>query len=189
MKNKHFDPVAYIEDAFLDKPKKTIKKLDITDGSDVPTVSEFLRNGSGLVEVEDRYIRKQKFKKTAMSAPRPRRAKDQPAEPEIDPELQALWENLPKTIEFLSGYYDDSVTSNYYGKGFRESRNDLIRRILDPELNLEETARLLGVCPATVRRYTNRGWLNHHRTAGGQRRFRLGDILKFVEAHGRFPEE
>lgn len=187
MKNKNFDPLAYIEEAFLDKPKKSTKKLDITSDRDLPTVQEFLRNGTGLVEVPEG-DKRTRFKKTAMSAPRPRRTKAAP-EPEFEPELQAIWENLPKTIEFLSGYYDDQVTSNYYGKGFRETRANLLRRILDPELNLEEAARLLGVCPATVRRYTNREWLNHHRTEGGQRRFRLSDIVKFVDEHGRFPEE
>lgn len=95
---------------------------------------------------------------------------------------------LPKNVEFLCSFYDDSVTANYYRGEFKETRQELIKRLLDPELSLEETSRLLGVCPATVRRYTNRGWLAHHRTTGGQRRFRLSDIVKFVEVHGRFPE-
>ena len=86
-------------------------------------------------------------------------------------------------------YVDDSVAAKYYGGNFDESRQELIKRILDPQLTLEETSRLLGVCPATVRRYTNRGWLKHHRTDGGQRRFRLSDVGRFVEEHGRFPEE
>ncbi|HZH99380.1 MAG TPA: helix-turn-helix domain-containing protein, partial [Fimbriimonadaceae bacterium] len=105
------------------------------------------------------------------------------------PDLQQCWETLPKSIEFLCSFYNDTVTKNYYRGEFKESRKDLIKRLLDPELSLEETSRLLGVCPATVRRYTNRGWLTHHRTNGGQRRFRLSDIAKFVEVHGRFPEE
>ncbi|MBS1713361.1 MAG: helix-turn-helix domain-containing protein [Armatimonadetes bacterium] len=64
----------------------------------------------------------------------------------------------------------------------------MIRRLLDPELSLEEVSRLLGVCPATVRRYTNKGWLEHHRTKGGQRRFRLSGLVRFVDKHGRIPE-
>ena len=92
-------------------------------------------------------------------------------------------------IKFLGSYYDDSITANYYGREFKETRQDLIHRLLDPQLSLEETSRLLGVCPATVRRYTNRDWLKHFRTEGGQRRFRLSDIVKFVEQHGRLPEE
>jgi len=43
------------------------------------------------------------------------------------------------------------------------------------------TALLLGVCPTTVRRYTNRGALRCMRTPGNQRRFRLSDILEFME--------
>jgi excisionase family DNA binding protein len=106
----------------------------------------------------------------------------------VDAELAAVWEALPRNIAFLSAYYDDSVTSNYYRGEFRESRQELIRRLLDPELTLEEVSRLLGVCPATVRRYTNREWLRCHRTKGGQRRFRLSGVVKFVDEHGRHPE-
>ena len=95
---------------------------------------------------------------------------------------------MPKNIEFLGRFFTDSVTSKYYQGDFKESREELIRRLLDPELSLEETSRLLGVCPATVRRYTNRGWLGHHRTKGGQRRFRLSGVVKFVAEHGRLPQ-
>ncbi len=173
MKTSNFDPLAYIESAFLDQPSAAEKAINqSTEESDkVPNTPK-------------------KFRKTVMSAPRPRRASAPSAtEPAIDPEIQEIWNTLPKNVEFLCSFYDDSVTANYYRGEFRESRKDLIRRLLDPELSLEETSRLLGVCPATVRRYTNRGWLTHHRTNGGQRRFRLSDIVKFVEKHGRFPEE
>ena len=108
---------------------------------------------------------------------------------QIEPKLHETWAILPKNMDFLLGFFDDSVTSNYYRGNFKETREQLIRELLDPELNLEDTSRLLGVCPATVRRYTNRGWLGHHRTKGGQRRFRLSDVVSFVEKHGRFPEE
>jgi excisionase family DNA binding protein len=106
----------------------------------------------------------------------------------MDPKLKELIENLPRNLEFLAKFYDDEVTSRYYNHKFKESRYDLMRRLLDPELTLEEVSRLLGVCPATVRRYTNRGWLEHHRTKGKQRRFRLSAVAKHVEEHGRLPE-
>ena len=69
-------------------------------------------------------------------------------------------------------------------KPFRETREDLLHRLLDPLISLEEAARLLNVCPTTVRRYTNRGVLKHQRTAGNQRRFRLSDVLTFMESGG-----
>jgi excisionase family DNA binding protein len=192
---KEFDPLAYIENAFLDKSEQA-KKADSKNDLDVdiPTIGSYLHNGNGTTALLERPAPavenpRARFRKTVMSAPRPRRAKKEaPKEPEIDPALQTVWEALPKNIEFLCSFYDDSVTANYYRGEFKESRQDLIKRLLDPELTLEETSRLLGVCPATVRRYTNRQWLSHHRTTGGQRRFRLSDIVRFVELHGRFPE-
>lgn len=63
----------------------------------------------------------------------------------------------------------------------KETRDDLVERLLDPVLTLQETAILLDVCPTTVRRYTNRGVLNCFRTPGNQRRFRLSDIISFME--------
>ena len=197
--NKDFDPLAYIENAFLDREPevKTPKKpaeLDVQ----IPEIGEYIRNGSAnskngksnVAVVEPAPAEKKgiKFKKTTMSAPRPRRSRKEEQKSPIDGRLEESLGALPKMIQILGNYYDDVVTSNYYRGEFKESRNDLIRRLLDPELSLEETSRLLGVCPATVRRYTNRKWLTHHRTKGGQRRFRLGDIVRFVESHGRFPE-
>ena len=64
----------------------------------------------------------------------------------------------------------------------RESREDLVQRLVDPTLTLEETAMLLGVCPTTVRRYTNKNQLRHFRTGGNQRRFRLSDVLEFMDS-------
>ena len=192
MKNKEFDPLAYIESGFLDTKKPESKEPEQPkDGKgmvvSIPTLSDFLKTGNGKAVVETE--RSTRFKRTTMSAPRPRRNKSGDTKTQIDPELQEVWELLPKNIEFLCSFYDDSVTKNYYRGEFKENRQDLVKRLLDPELSLEETSRLLGVCPATVRRYTNRKWLEHHRTTGGQRRFRLSDVVRFVHEHGRFPEE
>lgn len=165
---KLLDPIAYIENAFLDrKPEPPVKKRKpIKPGVRV----------------------KGKFRKTKLSAPRPRMGEEKQARLVINPELRALIENLPRNLEFLAKFYDDDVTSHYYDHDFKETRPELIQRLLDPELTLEEVSRLLGVCPATIRRYTNRGWLGHHRTKGGQRRFRLSSVAKHVEQHGRLPK-
>ena len=210
LRTNNFDPLAYIESAFLDTstqveeaPAASVKVENLVEAERlgtgeslsvaIPNIADYLKVPTAVVieEEVDEGGPKKKFRKTVMSAPRPRRAKKTTAkdEPAIDPELQSIWQALPKNVEFLCSFYDDSVTKNYYRGEFKESRQDLIRRLLDPELSLEETSRLLGVCPATVRRYTNRGWLAHHRTTGGQRRFRLSDIVKFVDVHGRFPQE
>jgi excisionase family DNA binding protein len=62
-----------------------------------------------------------------------------------------------------------------------ESREELIERLLDPIWSINEAAVLCGVCPASIRRYTNRGVLKCFRTPGNQRRFRLSDVLDFME--------
>lgn len=110
--------------------------------------------------------------------PQARQVTPQPTSPDTKG-----WHKLPRQLQLLLSSANDEVASRYY-KPFRESREELIRRLLDPELSLEEAARVLGVCPTTVRRYTNKGHLPHYRTAGNQRRFRLSDILEFMERRG-----
>ncbi|HLW46203.1 MAG TPA: helix-turn-helix domain-containing protein [bacterium] len=71
------------------------------------------------------------------------------------------------------------------GRGGRrpitESREEIIRRLLDPELSLHEAAAVLNLSKATVRRYTDHGKLPCLRTGGGQRRFRLSALLVFLD--------
>jgi len=104
--------------------------------------------------------------------------------PELAPPLtsQEFWELVPRHIRTLISMGQDEGVQRAYRRRFKESRLALIERLLDPTLSLEETARLLNVCPTTVRRYTNRGQLRHYRTEGDQRRFRLSDVLAFLEA-------
>jgi len=71
--------------------------------------------------------------------------------------------------------------ANEAASGVKQTREELIERLLDPTLTLRETATLIGVCPTTVRRYTKRGVLKCFRTPGNQRRFRLSDVLDFIE--------
>jgi len=100
--------------------------------------------------------------------------------PQSSQELQENWNRMPKHLQILFASNGQEVAQNSY-KAFRESRGDLVARLLDPIISLEETARILNVCPTTVRRYTNRAMLNHFRTAGNQRRFRLSEVLSFMD--------
>jgi len=62
----------------------------------------------------------------------------------------------------------------------RETRGQLLERLLNPQISLHEASVLLRVCPATVRNYANAGLLPHVRTAGRQRRFYLRDVLNLL---------
>ena len=95
--------------------------------------------------------------------------------------IEGMFDRAERHLTLLHQLPSDDVTQNSYKAKFRETREELIGRLLDPPLTLEETARLLGVCPTTVRRYTNKGQLRHFRTNGNQRRFRLSDVLEFLE--------
>ncbi|NMC82483.1 MAG: helix-turn-helix domain-containing protein [Armatimonadetes bacterium] len=103
-------------------------------------------------------------------------------------EAAAMFHLLPRHIQLLVRPVREEIAQNSYKSKFSESRDDLIRRILDPQLTLEETARILNVCPTTVRRYTNRGLLTQERTVGNHRRFRLSNVLEFLELHGCLDE-
>ena len=109
-----------------------------------------------------------------------------------------LWAKAPRhlqTLLTLERIEEKEIAQSSYKRPFAEGRLELIERLLDPILSLEDTARLLNVCPTTVRRYTNRGILTHYRKEPErngetdrpteretrQRRFRLSDILAFLE--------
>jgi len=94
------------------------------------------------------------------------------------------WGRIPRHLQTLFSGDSGEVAQNSY-KTFKETRTQLIERLLDPVISLEEAARVLNVCPTTVRRYTNRGALRCLRTAGNQRRFKLSDVLSFMENGAR----
>ena len=66
-------------------------------------------------------------------------------------------------------------------RAVRETREQIIWRLLDPELTLHEAAAVLNLSKATVRRYTDQGKLACKRTRGGQRRFRLSALLEYLD--------
>ena len=106
------------------------------------------------------------------------------ASAEDEAEEEEKFGRLPGQLQSLLESAGDEVAQHSY-KTFRESRASLIQRLLDPPITLEEAARILNVCPTTVRRYTNRGILRHYRTAGNQRRFKLSEVLTFMESNLR----
>ncbi len=123
-------------------------------------------------------------------APKPKYEAKPKAESKVrgNSSLQEKWDRMPHHLQTLFGVSaEEEVAQNSY-KTFRENRGELIQKLLDPPITLEEAARVLNVCPTTVRRYTNRGVLKHFRTAGNQRRFRLSDVLTFMETKGRSSE-
>src|SRR5438132_7807929 len=65
-----------------------------------------------------------------------------------------------------------------------ETRDEIIHRLMDPDLTLHETAAILSLSKATLRRYTDQGKLPCRRTAGGQRRFKLSEVLVLLEQRG-----
>ncbi len=154
----------------------------------VPHILEFLPmlrpEGEPLTEAVAQMESTEAASEPPSDGPRLRKRKRRPKiDPNaiVPPEIDEIWAKLPRYLRYLAEWTDDSVTRKYYPARIRESREELIARLTDPVLTLEETARLLGVCPATIRRYTDRGWLRHFRTGGNQRRFRLSDIVAFLE--------
>ena len=55
----------------------------------------------------------------------------------------------------------------------------------DEWLSLSEAAKLLGVHPSTVRLWSDKGVLPVHKTQGGHRRYKRGEILLWAETNSR----
>jgi len=54
-------------------------------------------------------------------------------------------------------------------------------------ISLRHAAEILGVHPATVRNWADRGDLSSRRTPGGHRRFRKSDLMQYAETQGELP--
>ncbi len=61
-----------------------------------------------------------------------------------------------------------------------ETRAEMLDRLTNPQISLHEAGIILRVCSATVRHYSDAGFLPHVRTPGGQRRFFLRDVMAFL---------
>jgi len=59
----------------------------------------------------------------------------------------------------------------------------------DEWLTLSNAAKLLGVHPSTVRLWSDKGVLPVHKTQGGHRRYKRGEILLWAEANSKSREE
>jgi len=59
----------------------------------------------------------------------------------------------------------------------------------DEWLSLSDAAKLLGVHPSTVRLWSDKGALPVHKTQGGHRRYKRGEILLWAETNSKSREE
>jgi excisionase family DNA binding protein len=59
----------------------------------------------------------------------------------------------------------------------------------DEWLSLSNAAKLLGVHPSTVRLWSDKGILPVHKTQGGHRRYKRGEILLWAESNSKSREE
>ncbi len=172
--------IPRVEDhiAFLDTPSRSsAPAIELPDPG--PSLSEWTGDPRPKIEqprIEPRIS-------DPVPAPKVERVKvAAPVAPDASAseQLRENWDRMPKHLQILFASSGQEVAQNSY-KAFRESRGELVARLLDPIISLEETARVLNVCPTTVRRYTNKGLLMHFRTAGNQRRFRLSEVLSFMD--------
>lgn len=105
-------------------------------------------------------------------------AAEKEASPPVVAAVQATEISLPKTTR--RGRRSKVENEEKVRQRVRqrpETRAEMLDRLENPTISLYEASVLLDVCSATVRRYTNSGLLPHVRTEGGQRRFRLRDVL------------
>ncbi len=85
-----------------------------------------------------------------------------------------------KSAEDMSLFHQKEFKGRIKAEDPKKKREELIESLLDPLITLEDASTILNVCKTTVRRYTNKGVLDCIRTPGGQRRFKLSQVLDFM---------
>jgi excisionase family DNA binding protein len=123
-----------------------------------------------------------------VSTPRPASpSKQRPAVEPVEREPRGRKRGRKKKHEDEPGLFTEGMGEHQalnrrrLAKKGRLEREELIEKLRDPVISLEEAATLIGVCKTTVRRYTNRDELECVRTPGQQRRFKLSQVLAFVK--------
>src|SRR5687768_15168073 len=120
MPKKTYDPLDYIEQAFLDvrqagQQQATEAEIDAEVDTIKPFTKDFV-SGAPTVSIRHEDIRAEpkpkrqslRLKKTQMNAPRPRRKQNGTPAPIVDDRMEHVWMLLPKNLKFLAGVYDDN---------------------------------------------------------------------------------
>ena len=184
------------DESYIDPEDQGTLNLAEGTGEPRPIPSDQMRRAEPVIEDEppiEMPPSRRPIRPVAPVTP-PQEAQPEPqAQPPVPPapaadSVEEKWDRVPHHLQTLFAGTENEVAQHSY-KRFRETRGTLIQRLLDPVISLEEAARILNVCPTTVRRYTNRGVLKHLRTAGNQRRFRLSDVLSFMDERTAGPSK
>ncbi len=162
-----------------------IEENPVAAKSATPSASELTK--PARAEQAKKPVPKPENRRYGISRRRSRHARNiKPTEVVEEISAESLWGLVPRHIQTLIAIgAQTEVAQNSYKRQFKESRLEMIQRLLDPTLSLADTARLLNVCPTTVRRYTNRGLLTHQRQGKDRRSFKLSDVLAFLEAQSQ----
>ena len=176
------------------KNKDEEKKIELKSSSKIHVVDELkndIKTPMDTSIADPLHILQQKDKKTAFK-------KEEVITPIIDPyEILSQKDkkiNSEETYKIEEGVEEKEeqaqtelplnlirVEKRKVTKSYLNEREKLLKRLLDPQISLRESCIILNVSRATLRRYTDKGLIPYLRTAGGQRRFRLSDLLEFQE--------
>jgi hypothetical protein len=96
-----------------------------------------------------------------------------------------LWGLAPRSNPIVIAHTEQVGPAGADFRRATESRLDLVSRLLDPNLPLSETARLLNVEPAEVQRKPSPTVLVNMRPAGENKRYKLSDVISFLEQQSR----
>ena len=157
-------PARAKETASPRKPAPAARREPAVDDSQDEPASPM---ASPFVSVHDVWKAAEKSSRT-----KPRKKPERPQQRIRKSKLPDIKKTEPKTLPA-----QESARSPQ-----EESREEILERLINPTITLEETAKIMGVCKATVRRYTSMGILPHYRTPGNQRRFKLNDVIQFLES-------
>lgn len=159
-----------------EKEISTRELEDIDETSDFEQDLEMLMSDSDI-EIDDTL--KPWIEPEVKSEP-VKTAKPKPSKPRVEKIQQAKKTAQQKTSS-LELFNQELEKERRKKRSPRKTREHLIENLLDPVISLDEAAVILNVCKTTVRRYTNGGKLECIRTPGNQRRFRLSNVLEFLE--------
>lgn len=112
-----------------------------------------------------------------------------PASPSIQQNQKIVWSSeYQKTADVIKQALAGAETQHRMNSVIIDAdsadREELIARLQDPILTIDEAALLLNTDQKTIRRYSNSGALEHVKAYGGQRKYRLSQLISLARTSG-----
>ncbi|MEP6755003.1 MAG: hypothetical protein ABJA67_05855 [Chthonomonadales bacterium] len=160
--------VSTFEHVRDESAEEQIEAIELESGQmELPLVAEPVKSSAGVVVTQKRR----------------RAARHISRSPDAKVGSTEFWRLSPRHLQALFIVHNGDEQAKIMSRTFKENRIEVIQRLLDPNLSLGQTARVLKITPCKVRELRSTGNVILSRLPAKNHLSQIADALKFVEQH------